>query len=158
MNLLFEILRYITLVYTTLLVWWNVSDSTTVRRYFLSDDDEYDELYSRVPENAVYIEEWTDDAGKKLCYVAYEGEEIRTHTSPFPSRAYCPWAWIGDEETEIDMTRTFAKFLVPGNVIRLDLVEKLIHITESTRLMYLDVKTFEPKEFPGDGILIEENV
>jgi hypothetical protein len=127
------------------------------RRYFLSDDDEYDSFYTRVPEDAVFIEEWVDAQGTKLCYVLYEGEEIVDNGDPFELKARSPWVWVGDKETEIDLTRTFNKFLVPGNVIRLDLVEKLIHITDKTDLVYVESGTFETKKFPGDGILIEEN-
>jgi hypothetical protein len=61
---------------------------------------------------------------------------------------------VGDTETELDLTRTFQKFLVPGNRILLDLVLKLIQVNERTRLVYIDPVTFEEHEFPGDGITI----
>lgn len=159
MSLIFECLRYATRVYSFL---WNFlrawySPPMPTRRYFLSDDDEYDSFYTRVPEDAVFIEEWVDAQGTKLCYVLYEGEEIVDNGDPFELKARSPWVWVGDKETEIDLTRTFNKFLVPGNVIRLDLVEKLIHITDKTDLVYVESGTFETKKFPGDGILIEEN-
>ena len=162
MSLFFEILRYMTLAYNTILKWWQwfpVVDEPS-NKYFLSDDDEYDEFYTRVPEGAVYIEEWTNKKGEKLCYVQYEGEELEGHANPFTlalKKARRPWVWIGDENTEIDLTRTFNKFLIPNNVIELALVEKLIRITENTKLIYVDAKTLEIKKFPGDGILIEED-
>jgi hypothetical protein len=62
---------------------------------------------------------------------------------------------VGDRETEIDLTRTFDKFLVPGNVIKTDLVSKLIKITDHTNLIYIETKTFNQIKFPGDGITIE---
>ncbi len=167
MSFVFECLRYATTVYNFLYSYWTLvrtwySPPKATRRYFLSDYDEYDESYTRVPEGAVYIEEWMNEQGTKLCYVRYEGYELDSeeHANPFtvqlkPARS--PWIWIGDEETEIDLTRTFNKFLIPGNVIRLDLVEKLIHITETTNLVYIEAGTFETKKFPGDGILIEED-
>lgn len=163
MALLFEILRYVTLVYNLLSKYWELFvggyTGYSVRKYFLSDDDEFDDSYTRVPEGAVFVEEWTNKNGKKLCYIRYEGEEIPEFDNPFNKKlARCPWLGIGDEDTEIDLTRTFNKFLVPGNRIQLDLIEKLIHITEKTKLNYIDAKTLEMKKFPGDGILIEEDV
>ena len=146
------------MLYNFLRGYWNTPPSPLVQRYFLSDDDEYDDSYTRVPEGAVFIEEWVDEDGNKLCYVQYEGEEIKDDQNPFELKAQCPWVWIGDQTSEIDLTRTFNKFLIPGNVIRLDLVEKLIHITEKTNLVYVERGTFETKKFPGEGILIEEDV
>lgn len=162
MSFLFECLRYATNVYNFLYSYWTLaqmwySPPKPTRRYFLSDDDEYDESYLRVPEGAVFIEEWVNEEGNKLCYILYEGEEIVENENPFHLKARSPWVWVGDKETEIDLTRTFNKFLIPGNVIRLDLVQKLIHITENTDLVYIESGTFETKKFPGDGILIEEN-
>ena len=157
MNLCFEFLRYVTMLYNAVYRLWNTSPKS-VRKYFLSDDDEYDESYTRVPEGAVFVEEWVNEKGDKLCYLLYEGDEIVEHVDPFELKSRAPWVWIGDKDTEIDLTRTFNKFLVPRNVIRLDLVEKLIHITENTNLVYIESGTFETKKFPGEGILIEEDV
>ena len=113
-----------------------------------------------VPKDRVYIEEWMDTKGRKKMIALYEGEVIPTSWthSPFelpPAR--CPWVWVGDKETEIDMTRTFDKFLVPGNQIRIELVEKLIKITDHTHLIYIESGTLNEIEFPGDGITIETN-
>jgi len=89
--------------------------------------------------------------------VLYEGEEIPTewtHT-PFDVSAKCPWLWVGDKESEIDLTRTFEKYLVVGNVITYDLVSQLIRITDRTDLTYIDATTFEILKFPGGGITIK---
>jgi hypothetical protein len=158
MNYCFEFLRYVTMLYNYLRGYWAVPSTELVQRYFLSDDDEYDDSYTRVPEGAVFVEEWINEDGDKLCYLQYEGEEIVDHENPFELKARCPWVWVGDETSEIDLTRTFSKFLIPGNVIHLDLVEKLIQITEKTTLVYVARGTFEIVKFPGDGILIEEDV
>ena len=138
-----------------------LEDSPPVRPsriYFLSTTEEYDESYERVPEDAVYVEEWVH-RGEKKCVVRYEGEEIPKtwEVSPFTQTAKCPWIWVGDKATEIDLTRTFAKFLVPGNRITMDLVLHLIQMTDATELMYIDAKTFNEQKFPGDGIVIEED-
>ena len=155
------ILRYITMVYTTLQSLWfgfwypALNTLRPHRQYFLSDDSQFDESYTRVPENTVYIEEWVRETEKK-CVVRYEGDVIPTawKTSPFAVKAKCPWIWVGDRDTEIDLTRTFNRFLVVGNRIELALVLKLIQVTEETNLIYIEAGTFNEHKFPGDGILI----
>ena len=130
-------------------------------RYFLSSDGTHvngvQEAHT-VEKDRVYIEEWIDIKGHKKMIVLYEGAEVPHHweTSPFDlPTAKCPWVWVGDRETEIDFTRTFDKFLVPGNVIKAELVSKLVKITEHTNLIYIETKTFNQVKFPGDGITIE---
>lgn len=126
------------------------------RAYFLSDTPiEYDDTYSHVPEDAVYIEEWVR-GDEKRCVVRYEGEGIpETYdTTPWDVKAKCPWVWVGDKETEIDLTRTFNKFVVAGNRIEVDLVAHLIQFSDRTKLVYIESGTFKEQEFPGDGIVI----
>lgn len=159
MNVLFECLRYGTLLYNMLCSFFQpVSTDQPHRQYFLSDDHEFDETYTRVPEDTVYVEEWVRD-GEKRCVVRYEGEEIphAWEETPWDKQPKCPWIWVGDKETEIDLTRTFNRFLVVGNRIELSLVLKLIQVTEKTDLMYIETGTFKECKFPGDGIAIEEH-
>lgn len=161
MSSCYKVFRFLVWVYgQAVYAWngfWNPVTNTNMphNRYFLSDDDEFDESYTRVPEDAVYIEEWICD-NKKRCVVRYEGQEIPTEwpVSPFTQAPKCPWIWVGDRDSEIDLTRTFNKFLVVGNVINLDLVLKLIQVTEKTNLVYVDSETFEEHKFPGEGIVI----
>lgn len=165
MNALFECLRYGSLLYNFLyemlaFFWMGpVSTDKPHRQYFLSDDHEFDESYARVPEDTVYIEEWVRD-GEKRCVVRYEGQDIPTqwNETPWDHVPKCPWIWVGDKDTEIDLTRTFNRFLVVGNRIELALVLKLIQVTEKTNLMYIETGTFKECKFPGDGIAIEEHV
>ena len=135
---------------------------TTV--YFLSEDGDHENVLQQdkiVPSGWVYVEEWVDIKGHKKAIVRYEHEEIPHHwtTSPFGmASAVCPWVWVGDKETEIDLTRTFDKFLVPGNRITVDLVSKLIKMTDHTNLIYIETKTFKHVKFPGEGITIQADV
>ena len=81
MNVFFELLRYLSIVYTecmSLWLWiWSSPEviGRPTKRYFLSDEYEFDESHEFVPEDSVYIEEWERD-GEKKCYVYYEGEDI----------------------------------------------------------------------------------
>lgn len=162
MNWTMTLLRLWTGVSSFLLNLWlnwffrNASTTRPYQRYFLSDDYEFDEGFTHVPEDSVYVEEWIKD-GETKRVVRYEGEEIPHEwtQSPFDlPTPPCPWVWVGDKETEVDLTRTFQKYLVPGNRILLDLVLKLIQVNERTHLIYIDALTFDEHEFPGDGITI----
>jgi hypothetical protein len=132
-------------------------------RYFLNEEGQRGDpsAFDNVPPGWVYIEEWIDVKGHKKNIVMYEGDLVPMMwgMSPFERpHAKCPWVWVGDKETEIDLTRTFDKFLVPGNVIKTELVSKLIKMTDHTNLIYIETKTFNQVKFPGDGITIEEDV
>lgn len=132
-------------------------------RYFLTPEgrDNNVEGVDQVPDGWVYVEEWMDIKGNKKMMVLYEGDlvPIVWGMSPFEKPpAKCPWVWVGDKETEIDLTRTFDKFLVPGNVLKKELVSKLIKMTDHTNLIYIETKTFNQVKFPGDGITIEADV
>jgi len=133
----------------------------TSRYYLTSEGRRNFEGEDVVPKDCVYIEEWIDTKGYKKMTVLYEKEEIPIGwiVSPFDMPpAKCPWVWVGDRETEIDLTRTFDKFLVPGNRLTVDLVSKLIKITDHTSLIYIETKTFNQVKFPGEGITIETDV
>lgn len=138
---------------------YSSSGDCPASRYFLTQDsrEEY-ENQTVVPTGYVYIEEWVDTRGHKKARVLYETQPIPRPTSPFslPS-VRCPWVWVGDLETEIDLTRTFDKFLVPKNRITQDLVSRLVTITDHTNLVYVETRTFNRIKFPGDGIVIHED-
>jgi hypothetical protein len=57
-------------------------------------------------------------------------------------------------DTEIDLTRTLNKFLIPGNRIELDLLWNLIQVTERTEFVYIEAGTFNEVQFPAEGITI----
>jgi hypothetical protein len=124
-------------------------------RYFLSDPRPVIGRY--VPDDAIYVEDWVEK-GTKRCVLRYGGEEIPSQwtESPFAKHARTPWIWVGDRDTEIDMTRTFNRYLVVGNRITNELVKKLIQVTDKTNLIYIESGTFKELKFPGDGLVIEE--
>lgn len=128
-------------------------------RYFLGHSSMDLETHLTVPADAVYVEEWIKE-GTKKCVVKYAGETIpRTWTEPpFSKHARTPWVWVGDRETEIDLTRTFNKFVVVGNRITAELAANLIRVTPKTKLIYIESGTFKVLDFPGDGLTIEEYV
>lgn len=162
----FEALRYATIAYDSVWGAWNsfwdwYSYSPVLsptRRYFLSNSHTLNDSYGKVPPDTIYIEEWVR-SGEKKCVVFYENEIIPNiwNYDPFTQHARSPWLWIGDRNTEIDLTKTFHKFLVPGNVLRMSLIEKLVHITDQTKLVYIETGTFNELDFPDSGLLIKAN-
>jgi hypothetical protein len=165
-TLAFEALRYSTFIYDTAVYYWNqfwdwysyIPILAPSRRYFLSESHVFNDSYGKVPPDAVYIEEWIRHGDKK-CVIRYENELIpqEWNTDPFAQSARCPWLWVGDRNTEIDLTRTFNKFLVPGNRIQMDLVKRLIQMSDQTNLIYIEAGTFKEMKFPGEGLLIKAN-
>jgi hypothetical protein len=139
--------------------YWSPVQCVPMSRYFMNYPvpTQDMEAYLTVPEGAIYIEEWVRGSIKK-CVLKYEGETIpRAWTeSPFDKHPRTPWIWVGDRETEIDLTRTFTKFLVVGNRITKDLVKSILCVTPKTRLVYIEAGTFKELDFPGDGLTIEE--
>ena len=109
-----------------------------------------------VPIGCIYTEEWYDSHGNNRIKLLQSGEVIPNHweTTPFEKEPVRPWVWVGNPETEADLTRAFDKYLVVGNHITPQLVE---HLLPGRKLAYMD-KTFKQLDFPGDGIVIEENV
>jgi hypothetical protein len=125
--------------------------------YFLGSDSEVPSSFMEVPEGKIYIEEWIHEDTKR-CVVRYPGEEIPKawRQTPFSKHPKTPWVWVGDRDTEIDLTRTFNRYLVVGNVIKMELVSQLIQVTDRSNLLYIESGTFKELKFPGDGITIEE--
>lgn len=165
LSILMRVLQFVSLAYVTARGAWarrfpSLEDTASpTARYFLESTSETPETFERVPEGQVYVEEWVRDDVKR-CVVRYGGEEIPKTwtTTPFDLNPKTPWVWVGDRETEIDLTRTFNRFLVVGNVITMELVLKLIKVTERTQLIYIESGTFKELKFPGDGITISEYV
>lgn len=126
-------------------------------RYFLRFEKEPLDAHLTVPKDMIYVEEWIGKGGKKYV-VRYTGETIpRTWTeNPLAKKPRVPWVWVGDRETEIDLTRMFDRFLVVGNRITKELVSHFICQTEKTNLIFIESGTFKELKFPGDGLTIEE--
>ena len=76
----------------------------------------------------------------------------------FDSKPKTHWLWIGGMTragNTLTLTDEMQKYVVPGNVINLQTLNKLFPQIVSWKIM--DVNTFEEVDFPVDGITIEEN-
>lgn len=131
--------------------------NNNVSYYILSDDYAQDEIVDlkRVPEDSILIEEWEKD-GVKRCNLFYEGDEIvRNRFNPFAAEPYVPWIWIGDKNTEVDLTAAMQKYMAVGNVIAVDLILHLIQVHHDTEIVYIDARTLEEVKFPAKGVSIK---
>jgi hypothetical protein len=129
---------------------------TANRKYLLSDEYEYEEDMTRVPEDSIYVEEWNRGEERRR-RILYEGDEITPYEgNPFKSYKN-PWVWIGDVTTGVDLTDAVERYLMPGNTIALDLLFRFIRCTSDTELMFIDPRTMEPVKFPAEGVRIEAN-
>ena len=162
--MLWIVFKYLTKAYTTITsVWthfwsWWEEDSTLKphRQFFLNKHHlAFDSSYTEVPAETIYVEEWKW-IGESLLRVRYPGEHIPRvwFHNPFEQRVKQPWIYVGDKNTETDLTRTFNRFLVVGNIIRQELIDHLI-TDEDSELIYIAPRTFEQLKFPGEGIRIE---
>lgn len=127
------------------------------RQYYMtSTKTEFRPSDEVVPDDCIYVEEWVQN-GRKLCVLKYSGETIPDvwTESPFAKDPHRPWVWIGDRKTEVDLTRTFNKFLVVGNLISHELIG---HFTTATDIFYIESGTFNELNFPDEGVVIEEYV
>lgn len=167
MNFAITTSYYMLKAYHLVLMLWNSlwrDDTPACRYYLLSSDSKgvtiYDDMV--VPENCLCIEEWTDPkTDEKKCRVFHENEDVSRDffMNPFHHMhppAKHPWIWVGDLDTGIDLTKMLHKFLVSGNLIDKRLIGKFIRINELTKLQYIDSSTYDLRDFPEEGIVIEE--
>jgi len=161
---LYSVARFLLTVVTKAIELWRTAGTPraaldgTIRPHHraLIGEDVFDPSMPYVPTGCIYTEEWYDSHGNNRIRLLYEGQTIPHHWqhTPFEKEPKRPWVWVGNPETETDMTRAFDKYLVVGNWITPELVE---HLLPGRKLAYMD-KTFKQLDFPGDGIVIEENV
>lgn len=119
------------------------------------DNDDLDDL-EYVPEDAVVVDEYLCD-GVRKCLIHYDGEKLGAPSylyDPFKSCPAIPWIWIGDSSTDTDLTSALKKYVVPGNIIKLDLIYKLIQVTDKTAITYIEPRTFLEVKFPEEGVSI----
>ena len=150
-------LRLYTYIRRTVTEYYNIyiAEHGTHSRYYLSDDGyEYEEEDSFVPVDTIFVEQWRrgEEVRRR---VLYEGETITQYKGDPWAVVETPWLWIGDTTTDVDLTYALSKYMVPGNVITLDLLLRLIQIHEDTELVYLHPRTCEEIPFPNEGVRIE---
>jgi len=124
------------------------------RKYLLSDYEEYDESMTHVPEDCIYVEEWVKGTEIRRRLV-YEGDEITPFIgNPFdPVRV--PWRWIGDASTDVDITQAVNRYIMPGNVIQLDLLLRFLRAHADMKIVYADPTSGQDVLFPNEGVRIE---
>jgi hypothetical protein len=126
------------------------------RKYLLSDDETYHESMTYVPEDCIYVEEWVKGTETRR-RILYEGEEITPYLgNPFEP-VTIPWSWIGDDSTDVDITRAVNRYIMAGNTINLDLLFRFLRIHSDLKIVYHDSASGEDVVFPDEGIRITSN-
>ena len=125
------------------------------RTYFLGPYDGCGEE-TRVPEDTILVQEFRKGTLVRRA-ITYDGLEIAPYVGDPFAPVDIPWIWIGDDTTDVDLTPTLAKYLVPGNLITLELIGHFMNFTERTRIVYIASRTFEEQTFPAEGIRIEKH-
>ena len=127
---------------------------TIVRKYLLSDYEEYDESMTVVPEDSIYVEEWQKGNSIRR-RVLYEGETITEFAGDPFKPVKNPWNWIGDASTDLDLTVALDRYLMVGNRIQLDLIFWLLRVHDDISIVYTDTTSDRDVVFPNEGVSIE---
>ena len=124
-----------------------------VRKYLLSDYEEYDENMKTVPEDSIYVEEWKKGTSIRR-RILYEGEPITEFAgNPF-TPVKNPWNWIGDASTDVDITLAIDRYLMVGNRIQLDLLFRFLRVHDEINIVYSDLTSGQDVVFPNEGVRI----
>ena len=115
--------------------------------------------YTRVPEESILLEHLENDESgvHVLKYKVWYSGEIYSRSSDeeymrmLNTPAKSPWVWIGGNN--IDATQMLSHYLLAGNTIKLELLQKLE--PSVTSWTYVDYETLDSVNFPSNGILIE---
>jgi hypothetical protein len=70
-----------------------------------------------------------------------------------------PWFWVGATilDSTICVTDVINNHVKYGTIVTSKLLSEITHIDDSAVWKYIDAKTLEEKDFPPDGIVIEDD-
>ena len=123
------------------------------RRFFISSTEEYDpEFDTHVPEGAIFVEEWKRGRYSRR-RILHEGEAILPYEGDPWRPVVMPWVWIGDTNTQVDLTTALSKYMIPGNLITYELISTLCTSDEAD-ISFIDARTFIEHDFPAEGVRI----
>lgn len=155
-GILFEVLRYVTMVINMVQVcrrYFNQPRQAVLEYYLSFDNIQFDPTDEIVPSGCIYVCEYLDTDRHIRAIVQYQGERIRGFTPQKNGKA--PWLWVGDiTSEEVDITEQLNKFVVPGNRITHDLI---YHVSGIGHAQYMKRESLEIVDFHEEGIVIEED-
>jgi hypothetical protein len=137
----------------------NTLDTTPVHPKLTCDRSFYlgpyrgDGSETHVPEDTILVQEFRRGHQVKRT-VTYDEEAIVPYVGDPFRPVHAPWVWIGDDSTDVDLTPTIARYLVPGNLITLELIFNFLSVKDNTNIVYIDSRTFVEHPFPVEGIRI----
>ena len=104
------------------------------------------------------VETWNNGDSLKT-WIQYSGETIVGHYDPFEIRARAPWAWFGyrlPSGDMIDLTGELSEFVLPGNVVKPELIHSYYPKSRFGTLVYVDSETFVVNELSSMGLTIAD--
>jgi hypothetical protein len=111
--------------------------------------------YTEVPQETILLEllENNNLLRYKIWYPGdlYSKSSDEEYTRMLNTPVKTPWVWIGGDN--FDGTNMLSHYLLTGNVIKLELLEKLEPSVK--QWTYIDYETLDSVNFPVDGIVIE---
>lgn len=137
-------------------LWRFLFPEITHQRFFWDRTEQLTDMtISVVPEYTIHVEQWSRPDGDTRRYVTYSMNPIRFYeTDPFlPVKT--PWLWIGDpKDDSVDITSDMRYYLVAGNLILPELVQRVTGIEEPH---YMDPRSLAVLKFPEEGIVLEHD-
>jgi hypothetical protein len=129
-----------------LLLWYTKEPSVTIREYPITLDGKMSNMY--------VITSVSVDRCVKKCVIDYSYSRPIEY-SFLSKQAESPWLWIGASGLcgECDMTASVLPYVVEGNHITIELLDKEFPFHRNWR--YLDPVTFKEVDFPIEGITID---
>jgi hypothetical protein len=85
--------------------------------------------------------------------VQYGMEQVQLENPNIHKQPTTPWVWIGIKETEEDLTETLNDYVVVGNVLKPELLNRFLQNPEHT-IQYIDSRSFDMIPIPENGIRI----
>lgn len=70
-----------------------------------------------------------------------------------------PWFWVGAKilDNTVCVTDVVNNHIKYGTIVTSKLLSEITHIDDNAIWKYIDAKTLEEKDFPPDGILIDDD-
>lgn len=105
------------------------------------------------------VETWNNGSTSKT-WVQYSGESVISHPDPFEHHVHAPWVWFGyrlpTTDEMVDLTVDISEFVLPGNVVKPELVHSYFPKSRFGNIVYVDRESFVVTDLSSSGLVIED--
>ena len=135
-------------------LWKLIFPKIRYDRFFWEHEYQYiNTTFSEVPEYTIHVEQWSHIDGEMRRYVTYSMNPVKFYEGDPFAPVKTPWLWIGNPDNDtLDVTSEMKYYMVPGNLIMPELVQKVTGIEEPH---YMDPRSLDVVKFPVEGIRLE---